>query len=241
MNRAPSRVWYPKMDDSDGDAGPLPGLRLEHIEEQDRIWSEDGRHVAAWLLLEHERDAGGERIAYLICIWEAATERLLVKVRRRYQRDLRARREIGVPIADVTFGHSGASLLVVYCDGSCEAIPVPSPLRSPPSIRIHARQPFGEDTVAFEAKPCAICSAAAWTDDVCAACARDCERLLATGGIRPSLEDVLEEVMNEPRHDTPPPPLRCDLCGSVAESLAIAGPVARLCHDCAWRSARGGA
>lgn len=84
----------------------------------------------------------------------------------------------------------------------------------------------GDVTVLAEAEPCSICGAAAWSREVCPSCERYCEELMVTGGVRPTLAQVIEAERPRPRPDP-----ACEFCGARG-TLAVSGPVGHACRSC---------
>lgn len=229
------------MDDPDGDP---PGDAEETFDREtfDRVFSDDRKRVATWSLSSAVSDADSQTTTYEVTLWDARTGRRIAGVTRRWSVDRHTGRRSGSPLSDVRFGSSGSMLLLGFEDGSKEAVPLPpddaTPADPPPLPAPPPPPPFladdeaaefqtGAATLYVEAEPCSICGAAAWTSDVCESCARYCEELLATGGIRPTFAQLLEEERERARAPSP----ACALCGARGR-LAVSGPVGHACQTC---------
>ena len=186
----------------------------------DRVVSPDRTRIAAWTVASHDTTPDEERCVYEISVTDASTFATITHLTRRWSRDLHTGAESGSPLVGVAFAASGALLVLHFADGAREAVllgaePLP--------------EDFGDVTMCLEAEPCSICGGAAWSTDVCQSCARYCERLLATGGVRPTLAQAIEEEQQRRRAARPDPP--CAFCGSRG-ALAVSGPFGHACQRC---------
>lgn len=148
----------------------------------DCVFSQDRTRVAAWTLAAHDVTPDEESCLYEVAVSDARTREPIAHLTRRWRRDRHTRVEAGSPLVGVMFGSSGTLLHLHFADGSREAIPLEALDATPPADEL---EDLGDLTLFLEADPCSICGAAAWSNVVCAACERYCERLLVSGGVMP--------------------------------------------------------
>lgn len=195
----------------------------------DRVFSPDRRRIATWTVASHEIERDEERCLYEVSVRDAASGRRILHVTRRWRLDRHTNAASGSPLVGVFFAPSGALLLLAFADGGREAVPLPAGDGSAPRADAFVEDAT-EATLFVAAEPCSICGAAAWSQDVCDSCARYCEKLLVTGGLRPTLAQVMEEERARSAHPDP----SCSFCGTRGV-LAVSGPFGHACQACVHR------
>lgn len=149
----------------------------------DCVFSPDRTRVAAWTIAARDVTPDEESVLYEIAVSEVRSGAPIAHVTRRWRRDLHTRTESGSPLAGVMFGTTGTLLILHYADGSREGVPLSAPATTPCADELV--EEVSEFTHLLEAEPCSICGGAGWSTEVCASCARYCERLLVSGGVVP--------------------------------------------------------
>jgi hypothetical protein len=183
------------------------------VETFDRVFSPDRLRLAVWRIARAS-DLDEERCLYDVTVEDTATREQIAHLTRWWTRDRHTRVETGARLSSVSFGSSGALLILKFDDGSREGVPL-RPARMAGATPADELLDPSQATIFVDQEPCSICGVAAWSKAVCDSCATYCEQLLASGGVGPR------------KRSTPP----CGFCGRHGP-LAVSNPLGSACADC---------